>query len=179
MENQADGGCVDERLAALEARLEIMQVVAAYGPAVDAGEAERVAELFAEDGRYAYSQGEEQAALNGRAGLIGMVEGPMHQGIIAGGSGHVMGLPHIVVDGDRAVATGHSMLTRYEPETGRWYLDRVAANRWELVRADGRWQVQDRVNLLLDGRASARSLLADAERASREFPSGSAETTTD
>lgn len=179
MENQMNGVDLERRLTDLEARLEILQVVAAYGPAIDAAVAEQVLDLFAEDGRYSYTLGEGQAVLNGHADLAGMVHGPMHQGIVAGGSGHVMGLPKVVVDGDRAVATGYSLLTRHDAETGRWYVDRLAANRWELIRTDAGWKVQDRVNLLLDGRSDARELLADAYRLTRPVPVGPDEKTTD
>lgn len=155
---------LNERVRVLEAKWEILQLIGSYGPAVDAGRARAVADLFAADGRYTYSLNGEQHTLTGNDELVGMVEGPTHQGIIAGGAGHVLDLPRVVVDGDRAVATGHSLLTRFEADTGRWYLDRVASNRWECERTDAGWKVVNRVNELLDGREESRDLLAAAEQ---------------
>ncbi|MFS3130763.1 nuclear transport factor 2 family protein [Nocardioides sp. Bht2] len=162
MEAQMTNVELQERLRAVEAQLEIMQVIASYGPAVDAGEAEQVADLFADDARYSYSMGSGETTLSGREGLIDMVHGPMHQEIITGGAGHVMGQPRIVVEGERAVATCHSMLVRYESSIGRWYVYRLAANRWEFAKTAAGWRVAHRVNRLLDGRLDARVLLGEA-----------------
>jgi hypothetical protein len=82
-----------------------------------------------------------------------MVEGAAHQGLLAEGVAHVMGLPRVTVDGDRAVAVNQSVVHR------RGEVWRVAANRWELVRTPLGWQVASRVNRLLDGSAEARELL--------------------
>lgn len=150
---------VAARLDAVEARLAIIDVIAGYGPAVDAGRAEDVAGLWAEDGRYSFTLADGTATLDGRDAMRSMVEGDMHQGIIADGSAHLMGLPVVEIAGDFAVATGHSMLMRYQPRDGSFRIDRIAANRWELRRTAGVWQVIERVNLLLDGRESARFLL--------------------
>ncbi len=60
----------------------------------------------------------------------------MHQGIIEGGVGHVMGVPYVEVYGDRATATGHSVLIRHDPERQDFRVDRLSANRWELSRGE-------------------------------------------
>lgn len=148
-----------ERLDALEARIEILDVIARYGPAVDSGHADAVADLWSPAGQYSYSLGDQMASHTGREAMRDMVHGDMHQGIIADGSAHLMGLPVVEVDGQHAVATTYSMLVRHHPQDGSYRIDRVAANRWELSRLTGQWLVEDRVNLLLDGRATARFLL--------------------
>lgn len=147
------------RLASLEARAEIMDLIARYGPAVDSGDAESTAALWSEAGQYSYTLDEGTDTLHGRDGMRAMVHGPMHQGIIADGAGHLMGLPVIEVNGDHAVVTSYSTLVRHHPQDGSYRIDRLAANRWELFREAGQWQVRDRVNLLLDGRETARFLL--------------------
>ena len=43
-------------------------------------------------------------------------------------------------------------------------LERVGANRWELERIDGTWQVIRRTNRLLDGTPEARCLLTPPRR---------------
>ena len=128
---------------------EITQLVAAYGPAVDAGDAEAVAGLFTEDGWYDVAG----RRYEGRAALSAMVRGDAHQSLLARGVAHLMGLPRVTVDGDRAVAVNHSTVYL---EGQVW---RVAANRWELVRTPDGWRVATRTNRLLDGSTEARELL--------------------
>jgi len=151
---------VTARLDALEARVRLLedhvaiyQVMMGYGPAVDAGEAELAAARWTADGSYDAQVG----AWHGRDAIEGMVHGDMHQGIIRGGSAHVTAMPYLVVDGDRAVATAYAQLCRADGENFRVW--RVTATRWELVRTRAGWQVERRVNRLLDGDEAARELL--------------------
>lgn len=175
--DRSPGRADDDALARLQARVtrledreEIARLVARYGPAVDSGSAVEVAGLWQEDGTYAFSMGDDLSLLAGRAGLEEMVRGPHHQGIILGGAGHFLGPAHIEVDGDRAVATGYSVLVRHDADTERYYVDRLAANRWELRRTASGWLVERRVNQLLDGRPAARELLGAAS--SLDHPGG-------
>jgi len=76
------------------------------------------------------------------------------------GAAHVLGgVPHVVIDGDTAVATAYYHLHRRADDS--FTVWRVTATRWELVRDDGTWRVARRVNRLLDGSSEARQLLAD------------------
>ena len=150
---------LEERLDALEARLQILDLVARYGPAVDSGHADAVAELWAPEGSYSYTLGGGTDVLRGHEGMRAMVHGDMHQGIIADGAAHLMGLPVVELCGDRAVVTGYSTLVRHHPQDGSFRIDRSAASRWECARVDGVWAVTERVNLRRDGRESARFLL--------------------
>lgn len=127
----------------------VTQVIAAYGPAVDCGNGDAAAALFTEDGWYDVAG----RRYEGRAAIAAMVQGRAHQGLLAQGVAHVMGLPHVRVDGDRAVAVNHSVVLR----AGEVW--RTAANRWELVRTADGWQVASRTNRLLDGSQEARDLL--------------------
>ncbi len=146
------------RLRAVEDLLAVQQTIARYGPAVDAGEADVVAGLWAEDGRYDAGVG----TWTGRDAIAGMVRGPQHQGFINGGAGHVVSSPHIVVDGDRAVALCHAQLLLRDDEADGFRVWRLTANRWELARTPEGWRVADRVNRQLDGDAAARQLFGDA-----------------
>jgi len=166
---------VEERLSALENRLHeledqvaLYQLMSAYGPLVDSGDAEATSQLWTEDGVYDWGgggrpdpgapvkEGAEGAAFS-RAAIADMVRGPYHQEIIHGGSGHVIGLPHIVLDGDRAVATSYSRLYRHDD--GNFRVWRVGANRWEFVRTPEGWRVSSRINRTLSGSDEARALL--------------------
>lgn len=157
-------------IAALEARIQrledhrdILGVLAAYGPAVDSGSADAVADLWTEDGSYTYSLGDSEATLTGADDFRGMVHGPSHQQIITAGSSHFLGIPDIRISGDAAVATGYSMLVRHRDGADPgYYVDRLSANRWELTRTEHGWKVTARTNSLLDGRAASRQMLANA-----------------
>ena len=52
----------------------------------------------------------------------------------------------------------------YLKDGAHWRLERVSANRWELERIDGTWQVIRRTNRLLDGTPEARRLLTPPGR---------------
>lgn len=144
---------IDQRLQALEDREAIRELVASYGPLADSGDATGVGALFAEDGAYAVGgMGEAK----GRAAIAGLIAGPIHQGLMAAGCAHLLGPVAIDLDGDRAVARGHSVVLRRGGDGFEAY--RVSANRWELERRDGQWLVLRRDNALLDGNAEARSL---------------------
>ncbi|MEV5388952.1 nuclear transport factor 2 family protein [Nocardia farcinica] len=155
-DRSADIDALARRVEAMEDRWQILELLSAYGPAVDSGSADVAADLWLDDGVYDVDSG----MLRGRAGLRAMIEGDMHQGFIRNGSAHLMGLPHIVLDGDRAIVTGHSQLVLKVSDGPEFAVARITANRWELVKIDGRWRVERRIARLLDGRAEARALLA-------------------
>jgi hypothetical protein len=166
----------DTRLAALESRLRdledqvaLYQLMSAYGPLVDSGDAEATAALWVEDGVYDWGGGPKPAdgdapvkegaagAAYSRSAIADMVRGPFHQEIIQGGAGHVIGLPHIVLNGDTAIGTSYSRLYRRDGENFRVW--RVGANRWEFVRTPDGWRVKSRINRVMTGGEEPRQLL--------------------
>jgi hypothetical protein len=151
---------LERRVRRLEDELEITQLLMAYGPAVDSGTADAVAELWAEDGSYEFQR--DQPALYGREGLAAMVRGRGHQAHLQRGCAHVITAPRVIVDGDSAVALCYSLMHHHDPETGTFQVSRVSANRWDLVRTGDGWRVARRTNRLLTGDADARDLFADA-----------------
>jgi hypothetical protein len=144
------------RVQLLEDQLDLMRIISAYGPAVDSGESVAVAGIWAEDGVYDVDTG----CLRGHREIEAMVQSKPHQSYIHAGSGHLVGPPHIDVDGDTAVATCHSQLVLHDPDTATYRVARITANRWEFARVDGRWKVTLRTSRILDGRAEAREILA-------------------
>lgn len=144
----------------LSDRLEILQLLASYGPAVDSGSAEATAALWTEDGSYDTFP----HPLVGRAAIADMVRGERHQSYVHNGCGHLIGIPHIRLDGDTAVVTGYSQLVLRDEAADGFRVWRTAVNRWELVRTGEGWRVAHRVNRLLDGSAESHELLADAVR---------------
>ncbi|QNG17922.1 nuclear transport factor 2 family protein [Rhodococcus triatomae] len=145
-----------DRVGVLEDKLAILELMTAYGPAVDSGSAEAVARLWTEDGIYDVDTG----VMNGHAEILAMVRSDAHRGWIDGGCGHVLEPGHIRVDGDRAVATCKSQLIVRDDDGDGFRVLRVTANRWELAKADGEWKVTRRTGRVLDGRPEARALLA-------------------
>lgn len=164
-DNDAGTSSLDARLERLEARLSaaedhlaLWQIVAAYGPAVDSGSAEVTAQMWTEDGVYDTFP----VVLEGRDALRAMVHGERHQALIHSGAAHVIGVPHIVVDGDRAVVTNYSQLVLNAPDQNGYRIWRTGSNRWEFVRTTEGWKVTHRWNRQLDGTDEGRGLLARA-----------------
>ena len=141
------------RLAAQEDMTAILQLIAAYGPAVDRGDGAATAALWFDDGRYDYGAG----ALEGRAALEAIVETPSHLRYLEAGCAHVLSLPQVRLMGDRAEAVNVSRV--YLKSGEGWQIERCSANHWRFERRGGEWRVLSRENRLLEGAAEARALL--------------------
>ncbi|MBM9460128.1 nuclear transport factor 2 family protein [Nocardioides sp. zg-536] len=149
---------IEERLQRLEDVVAITQLVASYGPLVDAGEAERVAELWTEDGIYDV----DEYYMGSRAEVDAMVRSDAHQGLIGQGCSHFLGPAHVTVDGDRAVAVCESVLLVRHGD--RVFPARIGANHFELARTTTGWQTTRRTTRGLDGGTDARDLLSRTGR---------------
>ncbi len=154
---------LEQRLAALEDQAAIYQLLAAYGPAADSGSIPEAVQLWADDGIYDL----HNQMMKSHADIAEELAGKWHQGLIAQGSAHIVSMPHVVVDGDEAVATCHSRLYRREDEGGYRVLS-CSANRWELKRIKGKWRVARRVSRRLDGSEESHEVLAAGIRAIKE-----------
>jgi ketosteroid isomerase-like protein len=158
---------LEERLALLEQRLRraedelaIARLMASYGPLVDAGAADAVAALWAEDGEYAVDGWQ----MRGRADVAEMVRSPAHQGLISGGSAHFLGPVRVDVDGDEAVAVCESIVVRRNEDGNGYRVWRAGANHVTLRRTAAGWQIVKRTTRALDGSPAARDLLAAVGR---------------
>lgn len=153
----------EERLAALEARMRVLEDQAAllrliysWGPAVDTGNAEAAAGLWTQDGVL----DSDLSRLDGPPAVAAMVESDGQQQLITQGCAHVQTAPIVTVDGDRATATAYSQVFVHA-EAGHdvW---RVSANLWEFRRTPEGWRVTRRTNRVVDGGPQARQLLLGA-----------------
>jgi hypothetical protein len=144
---------IDRRLRIIEDRLAIADLIARYGPAADAGDAEAVGALWDADGDYRF---DDVTLVGGEVGAL--VDREEHRALLADGCAHVLSAPRIDLDGDTAVAVSHSVVLRHVGAS--WLPVRVSANRWELVRRPDGWRVAHRRNALLDGAETARALLS-------------------
>ncbi|GAA4817616.1 nuclear transport factor 2 family protein [Tomitella cavernea] len=146
------------RLAVLEDRQAIVDLMTSYGPAIDSGCEEAVARVWTEDGVYDVDTG----IMRGHAEITAMVRGQNHQGFITNGCAHVLEPGNVIVDGDTAVATCKSLLILARPDKSVFTVLRATANRWELVKtADGEWKCTRRTSRVLDGRDEAPRVLAE------------------
>jgi hypothetical protein len=145
---------LESRLRRLEDLAEIADLIARYGPAVDAGVGDELSRLWTLDGEYRIGADVVVPA----AHLPEIVDFETHREYLAAGCAHVLSPPRVEFDGDRAVAVNHSVV--FVRRGLRWEAERVSANRWELQRTIGGWRVMLRENHLLDGDAAARALLA-------------------
>jgi ketosteroid isomerase-like protein len=149
------------RVQALEDQVEIVQLVAQYGPAVDSGSGDAAAALWTDEGTF---DAVPHLRMRGRDDIVAMVHGDGHQSLIRNGCGHVLTVPHVVVDGDHATGRSHALHIRWDADAGRFWVARVSANTWRWVRTAQGWRIAERINANLDGTAEHREMLAPAAR---------------
>jgi hypothetical protein len=149
-----------EKVRSLEDQLEIMQLVAQYGPAVDSGSGAAAAGLWVEDGSF---DALPQRRMRGRAQIAGMVGEPGHEAMLERGCGHVLTVPHVVVEGDRATGRSYALNIRWDAEAQRFWIARLSANTWRWRRTAEGWRIEERVNAGLDGTPGHREMLAPSE----------------
>ena len=147
---------LERRLAVLEDERAIARMIASYGPLVDAGEAQAVAALWAEDGSYDVGDWN----MSSRAEIVAMVQSGAHQGLMARGACHFFGPPVITVDGDTATAVCQSIIL-VRREAGGYHAMRAGVHLLTLRRAGSGWQILSRVARQLDGGAEAFGLITE------------------
>lgn len=165
----AQQNSLEDRIRAIEDRLEIYDLIARHPPSADTGASDYTRTVWVEDGVF----DRQIAAAHGRDEIAAGVSTAAHHAAIEGGIGHFVGLPAITIDGDTAVVINYLQIlvpqTQGEPVevanhgTSKGYrVHRFSANRWELVRVDGRWKVKRRLLRVIDGSEPSRELLRGA-----------------
>ncbi|OJZ70177.1 hypothetical protein BRW65_20745 [Mycobacterium paraffinicum] len=142
------------RLRRLEDERDIARLIASYGPAVDAGNAEATAGLWASDGSYDV----DGWRMEGRAAVHAMVDSSAHQKLVAKGCCHFLGPCVVTVSGDSAVALCESLVLIRDGDGYRVW--RCTANHFVLHRVGGQWRIGARTSRILDGNPDAHALLA-------------------
>jgi len=146
---------VEERLQALEDRQAIYQVICGYGYAVDGLNAAGVGSFYEDDGVYAVG---DIGKMEGRETIEAITRDPGHLAYVAAGCAHISTLPYVVIDGDRAVATCHTMVNMHGKDG--FFIGRLSASRIELNRQDdGGWKITYRQNTMLNGDPAGSQLL--------------------
>ena len=135
---------VEERLAALEARLqaaedqlEIIRLLNTYGPLVDSGTTEAATHLWVEGGHYDMGGVARKKAYD-EIGEVYDSEG--HLNLVNTGVSHLTATPRITVKGDEAEAVAYSFVVLREGD--RWFLWRAAINHWALTRTPDGWRTR-------------------------------------
>ena len=158
---------IEDRIRAIEDRLEILNLIASHPPSADTGADYFTRSVYAEDGVIDLGGGK---GATGNQEIAAMVKQPGHQAAIAGGLAHFAGLPRIEIDGDSAVVTSYLQIITPHPTaephevpnhgvSKGFRIHRVGANRWELVRGASGWKIKRRTLRPLDGSEPAREIL--------------------
>ena len=145
---------LEGRIRLLEDRAAIFQLMATYGPAIDTCDSDSVAGLWAEDG--IYDTDGYRFVGDKQVGSLAVLE--EHKAVVRNGAAHVVGMPHLVIDGDHAVATGYSRV--YLNKGDHHEVMRASSNRWEFLRTERGWRVTHRVNRRLTGTEESLALLS-------------------
>jgi len=168
---QGKGRTLEDRIRAIEDRLEIYNLIASHPPSADIGADYYARAVYAEDG--VFDRGEGLSGATGNEAIAKSLKSEGHQAAIAGGLAHFAGLPHIALDGDTAVVTSYlQILTPKKsgdmvevPNHGSsrgYHIHRVVTNRWELARTAQGWRIKRRSLRLVDGSEPSREILRGA-----------------
>jgi hypothetical protein len=158
---------IEQRLQAIEDRLEILNLIAAHPPGADSASHDFAESFWLADGTV-----DMAGQPKGYESMIGVLNTPGFTEAQRQGICHFTGLPHIVIDGDRAVATSYLQILAADPDGKPFELSahgtsrgfrvlRLSANRWELQRTPEGWRIKNRSVRGMDSPAS-RELLKKA-----------------
>jgi hypothetical protein len=161
---------LEDRLRAVEDRLEILHLIASHPPGADTGFGDFYRQAFLPDAVTDLGGGK---AARGNDAIGAIAETAEHKAAMEQGLAHFAGLPRIDVDGDTAVVTSYLQILTpnvgAEPATLSGHgsskgfrVHRVGANRWELVRTPQGWKIKRRELRTLDGSPEAREILRKA-----------------
>ena len=129
---------LDDRVRRLEDILEIHQLFIDYGLALDAGDFDAYADLFAEDGEVLIGpMGRAKGRDNIKALMTANLSGR------AGSSFHIISSPQVRLDGDTATSTVMWSVVTAD-ETGKANMTMIGRHLDDLVREGGRWKIAKR-----------------------------------
>ena len=132
------GQSFDERLRRLEDILAIQQLFIDYGLALDAGDLETYAQLFA-------TQGTINLGPIGRATGRTEIKALMAQTLegLVGSSFHIVSSPQINVHGDRAISQVMWTVI-HRDKNGQPQVTMIGKHHDELIRENSEWKIQTR-----------------------------------
>jgi hypothetical protein len=166
-----EGSTLEQRIRAIEDRLEIYNLIAGHPPSADTGADYYTEAVYAEDG--VFDRGANLPGAIGNKAIAAIVKTPAHQAAIAGGIAHFTGLPYITLDGDQAVVisylqiltpnkSGEAIEVPNHGSSRGYHIHRVVTSRWELQRTPAGWKIMRRTIRLVDGSEPSREILRGA-----------------
>jgi hypothetical protein len=111
MDSEA-GRSMEDRVRAIEDRLEIYNLIASHPASADTASHAYIRSIFVEDA--VLDLGGAKTA-RGHQAISEMPQRPEHHQAIKAGLAHFAGLPHVTIDGDRAVATSYLQILAAHP----------------------------------------------------------------
>jgi len=162
---------LEQRIRAIEDRLEIYNLIAGHPPSADTGSAPYAEAVYTEDG--VFDRGPNLSGATGNKAIAASLKSDGHRAAIAGGLAHFTSLPYIALDGDEATITSYLQILTPKmsgdavevPNHGAsrgYHIHRVVTNRWELVRTAAGWKIKRRTLRLVDGSEPSREILRGA-----------------
>lgn len=162
---------LEHRIRAIEDRLAIYNLIAGHPPSADTGAAAYAEAVYSEDG--VFDRGADLSSWSGNKGIAANLKSAGHQAAIAGGLAHFTGLPHVTVDGDKAVVisylqilvprkSGEAIEVPNHGASRGYHIHRVVTNRWDLVRTSSGWKIKRRTLRPVDGSEPSRDILRGA-----------------
>lgn len=170
--NDPDIAGLIARLQRLEDERDIARLIASYGPAVDAADADTAAGLWTSDGIYDV----EGWQMNSSSDVQAMVASEAHRELVESGCCHFLGPSVITLDGESAVAVCESLVLLRRPnplpdsgfDSHAWKSSaqeymvwRASVNHFELVRSDSGWRISRRTSVMLAGSEGAHRMLTN------------------
>jgi SnoaL-like domain len=162
---------LEQRIGAIEDRLEIYNLIAGHPPSADTGADYYTEAVYSEDG--VFDRGANLPGAVGNKAIAAILKTHAHQAAIAGGIAHFTGLPYIMLDGDEAVVisylqiltpnkSGEAIEVPNHGSSRGYHIHRVVTSRWKLQRTPAGWKIKRRTIRLVDGSEPSRELLRGA-----------------
>jgi uncharacterized protein (TIGR02246 family) len=147
---------IEDRVQRLEDLLEIHQLFVDYGLALDAGDFDTYASLFAKDGEVMIGP---MGRAKGRDEIRELMSGMLAGGV--GSSYHIISSPQVQLEGDTATSQVMWSVVNVADD-GQARLTMIGRHKDDLVREDGRWKIARRRGFVdIPGAMPARGRAAD------------------
>lgn len=158
------------RLARIEDRLAIYELLARHALTVDAAMRDAIEAIWDQEGSFDY--GPLAAGPMSIPDMVDGLTGDEHRAAAEQGMAHLAALPSVTIDGDDATATSYLQLLVPRsgedplalPNHGRstgYVAFRVSVSHWTLRRGPDGWRIRDRVMRAV-GTSEARAIVAAA-----------------
>lgn len=141
-----------ERVTATEDRLEILNLLAGSAISSDVASEAYWTKMFTHDA--IFDRGAKQD--KGREEILKIINDPNQKAAIKAGMTHLPMLPHIMLNGNRAVATGYLLIVMPDSAASHvklagkgvspgFSIYQLTINKWEFVRTNDGWKVSKRI----------------------------------